>query len=607
MTASNSRQSASDEQAGGATPLEGSAPRLDTPRRIADSRDRVPFHRETAEPYDLAVIGGGITGAGIARDAALRGMRVLLVEKRDFGAGTSSKSSKMIHGGLRYLEHGAIGLVFESLSERSVQSRVAPHLVRPMTFQIPIYKGLRPGLELMNVGLWIYDVLSLFRAPRLHRTYRGARARAVEPRLKEEGLRGVLEYHDCVTDDFRLVLENAIDAGALGATCLSHTEALAVTRDRRGDVRALRVVDQLSGEEKMFPIRAVAVAAGPWTEIVAERVGLDAPRPLLRPTKGVHLVFPRDVLPLERAITMISPIDGRVMFALPWRDRTVLGTTDTDFHGSPDDVYADADDARYLCESANAFFPGADFSPERVISTWAGLRPLVDDRAARESEVSREHQIFTDEHGAFAIAGGKLTTYRLMAREVVDVALQWIRDKGTDAFAGRPLRRIDSRRRPLPGARGLDAPSWVAIDRLATELTSRYGLDGETARHLAGVYGERARAHAELIAADPALGDRLDAELPFVWSEIGFAADHDLARTVEDVLARRVPLLLVSRDQGEAVVERVADTLAQRLGWSREARRASIATYLEEVERSRRFRDPAPARDQATARSKLAN
>jgi glycerol-3-phosphate dehydrogenase len=550
----------------------------------------VSLRRETTEPYDLAVIGGGITGAGIARDAALRGMRVLLVEKRDFGSGTSSKSSKMIHGGLRYLEHGELSLVFESLSERWVQGRVAPHLVRPMSFLIPIYKGVRPGLELMNIGLWIYDVLALFRTPRIHRTYRGARARKVEPRLRQDALRGVLEYHDCVTDDFRLVLENAIDACALGADCLSHTEALEVSRDRRGVVRSLRVVDHLSGVETNVPIRAVAVAAGPWTEIVAKRVGLDAPQPLLRPTKGVHLVFPREVLPLERAITMISPIDGRVMFAIPWRGRTVVGTTDTDFRGSPDDVYADPDDARYLCESANAFFPEADFSPERVIATWAGLRPLVDDRAASESEVSREHQIFTDEHGAFAIAGGKLTTYRLMAREVVDVALQWIRDTGTDAFAGRPIQRVDSKRRPLPGARGLETPTWSAIERLGTELLTRYGLAGETAEHLAGVYGERARIHAEQIASNPALAERLDPELPFVWSEIYFAAEHDRARTVEDVLARRVPLLLVSRDQGESVVEQVADVLAETLGWSRETRRASIETYLEEVARSRRFR-----------------
>ena len=574
-------------------------------RQIADPPDLVPPAPRSQAPYDLAVIGGGITGAGIARDASLRGMRVLLLEKNDFGSGTSSKSSKLIHGGLRYLEHGEIGLVFESLSERWVQSRVAPHLVRPMSFLIPIYKGLRPGLEKMNVGLWLYDILSLFRTPRLHRTYRGARARAIEPHLAAKDLRGVLEYNDFVTDDFRLVLENVIDAQELGARCLSHTEAVEVARDRRGDVCSLRAVDRLTGDEVIVPTRSVVIAAGPWTEVVARRIGLDAPQPLLRPTKGVHLVFPREVLPLDRAITMISPIDGRVLFAIPWRDRTVLGTTDTDFRGSPDAVYADAEDVRYLCDSANAFFPEADFSPDRVIATWAGLRPLVDDRATSESEVSREHQVFTDEHGAFAIAGGKLTTYRLMAKECVDVALQWLRDTGTDPFAGRSLRRIDSKARPLPGARGLAKATWSALSSLATEIAAEHGLARETAEHLVGVYGVRAREHAAMIEADPELAERLDPELPFVWSEVRFAAERDLARTVDDVLARRLPLLLVSRDQGESVVERVAELLGAHFGWDRGVKRQAIDAYLEEVECSRRFRAEAesPALDDVTARA----
>ena len=558
--------------------------------------------RVSSEIYDLAVIGGGITGAGIARDAALRGLRVLLLEKDDFGAGTSSKSSKMIHGGLRYLEHGEIGLVFESLSERWVQSQVAPHLVRPMPFLVPIYKGLKPGLELMNIGLWIYDVLSLFRTPRIHRTYRGKRALAIEPHLATEKLRGVLEYHDCVTDDFRLVLENVLDARALGARCLSHTEALEVSRDARGNVKAVSAVDRVTGEEMSFFTRSVAVAAGPWTDTVAQRAGLGVPGPLLRPTKGIHIVFPREKLPLERAITMISPIDGRVMFAIPWRDRTVVGTTDTDFRGDPDEVCADEDDVRYLCESANAFFPAAEFYPDDVISTWAGLRPLVDDRAARESEVSREHQIFADGRGVFAIAGGKLTTYRLMAKEVVAGALQWIRDTDPTIFEGRAITKADTKRRPLLGARDLDAATWSALEDLARDLSVDEGLSPDTARHLTGVYGGRAREVAALIRDDPALGEPMDSELPFVWAEVRFAAEADGARTVADVLARRLPMLLVARDQGESVIDGVADVLERIYGWSRAARNQSIADYRRELERSRAFRTPAGGERGAGAR-----
>ncbi len=281
------------------------------------------------EPLDLVILGGGITGAGIARDAALRGMRVALFEKTDFGAGTSSKSksSKLIHGGLRYLEHGEIGLVFESVSERRVQTTVAPHLVRPLPFLVPIFQDTKPGLEVMNLGLWIYDSLALFRAPRMHKTIRGAKAaNAVEPCLRTDGLRGVIEYYDCATDDARLVLENILDATALGADCRNYTEVTGLVRGADGRVGAVRVRDVLTGAEAEVACRAVVIAAGAWTDEVVDRFAIPMGRSLLRRTKGVHVVIPHERLPLARAITMISPVDGRVMFAIPWRDRTVLGT-----------------------------------------------------------------------------------------------------------------------------------------------------------------------------------------------------------------------------------------------------------------------------------------
>ena len=326
------------------------------------------------------MIGGGITGAGIARDAALRGATVALFDKHDFGSGTSSKSSKLVHGGLRYLEHGEIALVFESVSERRIQTRVAPHLVRPLPFLIPIYRGVRPGLEVMNVGLWIYDSLALFRAPKLHRTFRGARAAlALEPQLAPENLRGVLEYYDCATDDSRLVLENILDAEALGAHCHSYTEVTGIERDAAngGRITGVSVHDRLTGERRSVTARAVILAAGAWTDEAIRRFEIPIERPLLRRTKGVHVVLPRERLPLARAITLISPIDKRVMFAIPWRERTVLGTTDTDFDGTADEVAADASDVKYLCDSGNGYFPGANLTPDDVIATWAGLRPLI--------------------------------------------------------------------------------------------------------------------------------------------------------------------------------------------------------------------------------------
>jgi glycerol-3-phosphate dehydrogenase len=540
--------------------------------------------------YDLVVIGGGITGVGIARDAALRGLEVALFEKSDYASGTSSKSSKMIHGGLRYLEHGEIGLVFESVSERRVQTRVAPHLVRPLPFLIPIYKGVRPGFEIMNVGLWIYDSLALFRAPRMHKAFRGTKAALeLEPQLRPEGLRGALEYYDCATDDARLVLENALDAETLGAKCHTYTEVMRF--ERRGDGRITGVVvrDRLTDKTWSVATRAVVLAAGAWTDEMIRRFEIPMDRPLLRRTKGVHIVLPRERLPLSRAITLISPIDGRVMFALPWRDRSVLGTTDTDFAGTADEVAADAADVQYLCDSGNGYFPGANLRPDDVIATWAGLRPLI---AAPpnvdESEISREHEIFTKSDGLVIIAGGKLTTYRRMARETVNKTLQLLEELGD--VEGLEVKRVSTKTRPLPGAVGIEPTNLEGVAAVGRKLMADYGLDVDTATHLCGVYGARATELGEMIAADRTLGERMDPELPYVWAEVDFAAKRDLARTVEDVLARRVPLLLVSRDQGLGVCDRVGERLAGILGWDSPALASMLAEYRAEVELSRRWR-----------------
>jgi glycerol-3-phosphate dehydrogenase len=536
--------------------------------------------------YDLVVIGGGITGAGIARDAALRGVKVALFEKADFGAGTSSKSSKLIHGGLRYLEHGEIRLVFESVSERRVQTRVAPHLVRPLPFLVPIYDGVRPGFEIMNVGLWLYDSLALFRSPRLHKAYRGTKAAlTIEPQLRADGLRGVLEYYDCATDDARLVLENAIDAIALGAECHTYTEVLRFERDGNRRITGVVVRDRLSGKQWTAQTRAVILAAGAWTDEMIARFELPE-RKLLRPTKGVHIVIPRERLPLARAITLISPVDARVMFAIPWRERTVLGTTDTDYTGPADDVAADASDVKYLVDSGNGYFPGANLTTDDVIATWAGLRPLI---AAPpdvdESSVSREHEVFTRKDGLVIIAGGKLTTYRRMARETVGKALELLHELGESPAA----KRETTKHRPLPGAVGVDTPDLEGVALIGRKLMHEFGLDVDTATHLCGVYGTRASVLGAAIASNRALGERIDPELPYVWAEVDFAASHDLARTVDDVLARRVPLLLVSRDNGLGVTDRVAAVLAARLGWDAATTQQLADEYRREVALARRW------------------
>ena len=299
------------------------------------------------------------------------------------------------------------------------------------------------------------------------------------------------------------------------------------------------------------------------------------------------MVLPRERLPLARAITLISPVDGRVMFALPWRERSVIGTTDTDYTGTADEVAADASDVKYLCDSGNGYFPGANLVPDDVIATWAGLRPLI---AAPpnvdESAVSREHEVFTKTDGLVIIAGGKLTTYRRMARETVHKTLELMRELGDAPDTNKDT----TKHRPLPGAVGIESQDLEGVAAIGRKLMTQHGLDVDTATHLCGVYGSRAIELGEAIANDRSLGERLDPELPYVWAEVDFAARRDLARTVEDVLARRVPLLLVSRDQGLGVCERVAVRLATMHGWDAAMTKRMLDEYRAEVATSRAWR-----------------
>ena len=534
--------------------------------------------------FDIVVCGGGITGAGIARDAALRGLRVALLEQRDFGSGTSSKSSKLIHGGLRYLQQGNFRLVFEGTSERAVQMKVAPHLVRPIPFLVPVYRGQANGLATIDAGLWLYDALALFRVPRLHRTYRGERARRLEPALAVEGLRGVVEYYDCLTDDARLVLENILDAKALGAEVRSYTRVTELVRDRGGRVVAVRATDQLTGAVDELQTKTVVIAAGPWTDALLPSLRVGEARPLLRPTKGVHIVVDQARLPVSHAVTMFTR-DGRAVFCLPWVERTVVGTTDTDEQGDPSEVAATRADVEYLCDNANDFFPGARLTPDDVMATWAGLRPLVASDAARASDVSREHHVSVLPEGVVVIAGGKLTTYRLMAKEAVDAAGRLLA-----ATNGRQrIARSTTRSRPLPGAQGFGEPTERAVGDVARELERLAGVPPRVAEHLSQTYGSRALDVVRRGTARPALLERIDPELPYVWAEVEHAVGADLARTVEDVLARRIPLCLRGRDQGLGAASRVADVLGAALGWSPSEAERQQTAYREYVRRTRRF------------------
>jgi glycerol-3-phosphate dehydrogenase len=542
----------------------------------AVSERATTFKRLGSEPFDLLIIGGGITGAGIARDAVLRGLKVALVEKTDFAAGTSSKSSKLVHGGLRYLEHGNFKLVFEGTNERALLMKVAPHLVRPLEFLVPVYKRDRPGLFVLDVGLWIYDGLSKFSSPKLHRTVRAGRIVKLEPALKREDLEGGLLYYDCATDDARMTLENVVDARALGAAIVNYARVsrLMLEGDRVVGAEISDTLDE-SAPPVLVQSRVVINATGPWSDSVRKMAG--AP-PILSASKGVHLVLDAARIRVNHAVVMKEK--RRVVFVLPWGlDRTFIGTTDTFYEGKPEDVHTDRDDVAYLLGLANRYFPEAKLTPDDVLATWAGLRPLIkpSDDVATASDVSREHLI-DSRPGIVTIAGGKLTTYRRMAAEVVEAAGPQLGD----------LKPSTTDERPLPGAVGVDG--YPGVQRIDEELNKGGLVDAQVAKHLAGTYGARAQSVVNRVRQNAALGERLDPELPFILAQVDVAVDEEQALTLEDTLGRRLPLLLKSRDQGLTASTKVAQRMGEKLGWSASRVEAEIALYRGVVERSRKFR-----------------
>ncbi len=375
------------------------------------------LEQASQELFDVIIVGGGITGAGILREAASRGLRALLLEQNDFASATSSRSSKLIHGGLRYLETFNFHLVFEAAQEREILLKHAPSLVYSLPFLVPVYRGDRRGLWMVSAGVWLYELLSLFRSkpPQI----RGKSATlALQPGLRSSGLKGSALYYDASTHDSRLTIATLQSAITHGGIAINHAGVLKGIweKDR---LTGVEVMDHIHSSTHIFRGRWIVNATGPWSDLYRRQLLSTSPSKL-RLTKGVHVTLQRGKLPLERALLLFSPRDQRVMFLIPWQGHTLIGTTDTDFEGDPSTVTADERDVAYLLEAANAYFPEANLSSSDILSTWAGLRPLLQDQHHSPSSVSREHQIFSDAPGLMTIAGGKLTTYRRMAEELVD-------------------------------------------------------------------------------------------------------------------------------------------------------------------------------------------
>jgi glycerol-3-phosphate dehydrogenase len=518
------------------------------------------------------VIGGGITGAGIARDAAMRGLATVLVDQLDFGAGTSSRSSRLVHGGLRYLEQGDYRLVFEALRERRILLNIAPHLVRPLPFVFPVHRGDRVPFWKLTAGVGLYGLLALFRNVGSIRILGKRALLAAEPALRERGLVGATRYYDAQCDDARLVLATIRSAMRHGARVANYMEVSALEK-ADGTVHGAKVKDALSGETGTIQAKVVVNATGPWSDLLRRLEDPNA-QPMLRITKGAHVMVPRARIGHTAAITMTSPIDGRVMFALPWGEFSYIGTTDTDSGDSGDRVSVSEEDVVYLLRSANAYFPNAHLMESDVVSSWAGLRPMVAPASAMgASEVPREHQITRGSGGMLNIIGGKLTTYRKMAAEMVDRVEEELHRMDGRARGGKAETDIE----PLPGG---EARAFETFRQTGLDL----GLSEATVEHVLTHYGTEAAAINNLVREKRSLMTQLVPPHPAIEAEVIHVTRRELAQRVEDVLLRRVHVYYETREHGAAAAQRVAELMGKELGWDEEQ-------VVVEAERYRRMVD----------------
>jgi glycerol-3-phosphate dehydrogenase len=519
------------------------------------------------DSYDLLIVGGGINGAGAAREAAQRGLKVLLVEARDFAFGASSRSTKLAHGGLRYLETYDFKLVAESLKERRILAEVlAPHLVRPLPFLVPVYKGDKRPAWMIRAGLWLYDLLALGGDGLIHwHRWLGKKA-ALEalPHLAPEGLKGLAQYWDCQMDDARITLENVLDAQRLGAKALNYCALQGVQVLREGEVQA-RLQDEESGLEADVRAKLMVVCAGPWTDSVFESLGLGSASPKVKPTKGIHLIT--KPLSEDQALLVPARSDGRVFFVIPWllegQAASLIGTTDTDFNGDPAQVRAEEDEIGYLLKETARVLPGACLGRSDVLSTYAGLRPLSAPPPARSGSngiISREHH-FWEEPGVLAVTGGKYTTYRSLCESLVDRAGKRL---------GRQLPASRSAKLPLPGA-PKDTAARERFKLLGRSLEAEFDLAPETAALLVQHYGIRSQDVAALTRENPELKKPLapDSGSPAILAMAAWSARHELVVHLADFYLRRNHLgLCLPPDH--AGVDRVAAVMGEILRWSRQ-------------------------------------
>ncbi len=530
----------------------------------------------SGEQFDVFVIGGGVTGAGVALDAVARGYKVALVEKVDFASGTSSKSTKLVHGGIRYLPNFDFGLVHEALVERGILLQNAPFLVTPVGFVLPIYEGDRHpvgmpfttpggiGLGFMlDAGLWLYDILAGRRNIARHRRLSREAVLKLAPTLISEGLKNGFMYYDAQTNDARLTMALVRTAAQYGATITNYAGVTGFMLEG-GRVVGAQVHDYLADQDVSVRARHIVNAAGVFSEQVELLVD---PEPLVQvePSKGVHLVLAREKLQLgEDAIVLPETEDKRILFIVPWENRAVFGTTDTGT-GDLDHPLASPGEVTYLLKYLNRYLT-VDLTENDIISTYVGYRPLVRPRKANLStaKLSRTHSVLESPTGLVTIVGGKLTTYRRMAQDTVDVLSR--RDGSALAHPTASL--------PLQGSAGW-SKLRLAIENRGTAL----GLSSQTLAHLGRNYGTEANKILEIVAEDSSLSQVLIDDLPYIQAEVVYGCRYEMAMTPFDILARRTSITLEDRQRGLGIVDRVADLMAKELQWSPQYQRSVVDAF----------------------------
>ena len=519
------------------------------------------------EEFDIVVIGGGVTGAGAVLDAASRGLKVALVEARDLASGTSSRSSKLIHGGLRYLEQYDFKLVREALHERELMvSTLSPHLVKPVGFLYPLHEKLKDRTY-VGAGLALYDVLRGFqRALPWHKHLSGKKIAEIAPSLRQDIVTGAVKYYDAQVDDARHTMTIIRTAARHGATIATRVEVDQLIRDGK-KVVGVEVTDSMTGKKINVRAKAVVMCAGIWSDEMHAKFGL-TPGYGVTMSKGVHIVVPGEAIKSNTGIILKTEVS--VLFLIPWGDKWIVGTTDTPYDGDRAHPHATSGDVQYILDQANKVLD-PQLKREDIIGVYAGLRPLVaNKKGSATTKLSREHTTDRSAPGFVSIAGGKYTTYRVMGKDAVDLA-------ATD------LRRIVSdsctEKLPLVGADG-----YYALVQQSALIASEYGISQESVIHLLNRYGSLISELLEIISRDKKMAEPLYQGLPYLKAEIVYAVTHEGAMSVDDVISRRTRLAFEAPQAGIDLIDDVAEIIAPILGWSAAQKKASITEYRQQVE-----------------------